>query len=548
MFRVVLSLAVLLLSYAAHAQEMQRPRVSISKVDWDAAAASFPGKGDLDTAALFAKLNELNAPRFPGIAQSPVPMLLPFDAAALQDNKKAETVPGGFRPSKFFLPGPAGYHATFFTSATDIGGVRYRQPIEVQISGARFVYELDGPNINEMPTTTPKDLEEFPGIRRILREAHVRYAFEKFGVPYVVSVQCFDGRVTAKRLACKDADLVAVRFLKTLNIAGGTPQPDAERPQPELTRPQVVSQSFTYVAPGNLIDNSGYKEFGGRADRTVYSLIRFPIADAPAYAKSQSFNPWGDCYMTGRVGRPNKKGASYRCRRNDKPLVFDEAATENFSYPWRDNFCETRDTQVGQCPGGIGHQGQDIRPSSCVLKNSGADRCEPYQHDVVAVHDGMILRNPANYVIHETAYIVVNTATDNVRFRYMHMDPKQMDDAGLVSGRQIRQGEVLGKVGNFYKKERGTSYHLHFDAQAFTRDGWVWVNPYMTLVSAYERLIGARGTEIAEGNPVAAATPAEPPTTVASVTKAEPSTLHDLHGEPRARKVKPARKKRRGNH
>jgi hypothetical protein len=107
---------------------------------------------------------------------------------------------------------------------------------------------------------------------------------------------------------------------------------------------------------------------------------------------------------------------------------------------------------------------------------------------------------------------------------------------------------VLGKVGNFYKKERGTSYHLHFDAQAFTRDGWVWVNPYMTLVSAYERLIGARGTEIAEGNPVAAATPAEPPTTVASVTKAEPSTLHDLHGEPRARKVKPARKKRRGNH
>ena len=26
-----------------------------------------------------------------------------------------------------------------------------------------------------------------------------------------------------------------------------------------------------------------------------------------------------------------------------------------------------------------------------------------------------------------------------------------------------------------------------------TRDGWVFVNPYMTLVAAYERLIGARG-------------------------------------------------------
>jgi hypothetical protein len=26
-----------------------------------------------------------------------------------------------------------------------------------------------------------------------------------------------------------------------------------------------------------------------------------------------------------------------------------------------------------------------------------------------------------------------------------------------------------------------------------TRDGWIFVNPYMTLVAAYERLIGARG-------------------------------------------------------
>ncbi len=36
----------------------------------------------------------------------------------------------------------------------------------------------------------------------------------------------------------------------------------------------------------------------------------------------------------------------------------------------------------------------------------------------------------------------------------------------------------------------------------FSKLGWVWVNPYMTLVLAYERMIGARGTEIKPGDPV----------------------------------------------
>jgi hypothetical protein len=42
----------------------------------------------------------------------------------------------------------------------------------------------------------------------------------------------------------------------------------------------------------------------------------------------------------------------------------------------------------------------------------------------------------------------------------------------------------------------GTTTHLHFDVQVFTRDGWIWVNPYVTLISAYERLISGRGHEI----------------------------------------------------
>ncbi len=182
---------------------------------------------------------------------------------------------------------------------------------------------------------------------------------------------------------------------------------------------------------------------------------------------------------------------------NGIPLVFDESAAVNWTYPWRDNFCELRDFLVGQCPGGYGHQGEDIRPGNCVLFNEGSDRCEPYQHTVAAVRDGVIRRNPGNIGV----YIVVNTKNDFVRFRYLHMNPKFMDAEGWFSGRKVSEGEIIGKVATWGDYEKGTSYHIHFNIQVFTKVGWVWVNPYMTLVAAYERQIGGRGTEIKPGEP-----------------------------------------------
>jgi hypothetical protein len=216
------------------------------------------------------------------------------------------------------------------------------------------------------------------------------------------------------------------------------------------------------------------------------------MADAPAFANSQSFMNWGDCDGTGKYAAGSRDGvAAYRCRVGGETLVADEGAAENYSYPWRDNFCETRDFSVGQCPGGFGHQGQDIRPANC-KRAPGATRCEPYLHDAVAVRDGMVLRA----VNQQSIYIIVNAPNERIRFRYLHMLPRQLDADGYVSGRLVREGEVIGKVGNFYKHERGTSYHLHFDVQVPTKYGWVFVNPYMTLVAAYERLIRGRGQEI----------------------------------------------------
>jgi hypothetical protein len=248
--------------------------------------------------------------------------------------------------------------------------------------------------------------------------------------------------------------------------------------------------------------------------------LRFPLADAPAFANSQSFNNWGDCDFTGRTRGAHTKDAPYACKVNGRPLVFNEAAGPNYRYPWRDNFCEHRRFPVGQCPGGEGHQGQDIRPSFCKTFNEGSDRCLAYQQDAVAADDGMILRWRKN----EALLLFVNTPSAHVRLRYLHMHPRKLDEAGMTTGRRIGRGEVIGQIGNYDQRDHGTTYHLHFDMQVPTVIGYVFVNPYMTLVASYEQLLGARGTEIApvaEQAPVAqAAAPAAAPEATNSIPAA----------------------------
>ncbi len=82
-----------------------------------------------------------------------------------------------------------------------------------------------------------------------------------------------------------------------------------------------------------------------------------------------------------------------------------------------------------------------------------------------------------------------------------------MDAAGMLSGRRVKRGEVIGQVGNYNDFAGGTTYHLHFDLQVPTKAGWVLVNPYMTLVAAYEHLLGARGTRNQAGRSGAGRSP-----------------------------------------
>ncbi len=532
------SLAVLLFaSAAAAAQEalpgvaqqaaadMKAPTVSSADVDWGAARAAIAGFDQLtardDTAGVPApdalvRLNAATEKIFPKIATSPVPVLLPFNTAAFlrdeADGKTGETAKylSGFHASTFFYPGPSGYDAAFSLQPQDTPGLdlTFVKRVDVQISGSALVYELGGSTVVEgSPAAVPELENEFPGIRSMLLESRLRYSFVRFGLPYFVSIECFDGAARMRRLSCREASKVAVRFLKALDVVGGAPQGEPAKAAPQTTeRPDNMSPDFTYYAPGDILPSTGVSGHGGRADSTVYSKIRFPIAQAPAYTNSQTFMNWGNCDLTGRVALGGHgKDATYRCRVNTVPLVEDE--TKNYAYPWRDNFCEHRSYYVTQCPAGLGHQGEDVRPGSCKLRNEGADRCEPYQHDVVAVRDGVALRAPGD----EAFYLVVNRPGEHIRFRYLHMNPRMLDAAGMISGRALAEGEVLGRVGDYGAREGGTTYHLHFDVQVPTRHGWVFVNPYMTLVAAYERLIGGRGRLVSDATLASAANGAAAP-------------------------------------
>jgi hypothetical protein len=447
-----------------------------------------PASDPRSTPAL-VQLNAVMSQIFTGIGRSSVPVLLPFDTVAFLDARLASAASGlslsrhqaDFR-ADLFDAGPAGYDAMFSLEPGTGDGMPPRifaKPVEVQITGSILTYDIGDPFGGKGEPV--KSLSaQFPDLRRFIREGYVRYAFTRFGVPYVVSIQCLDSVPRTQRLACREAYPVAERFLKALRIAGGRPsRPLIDLPSDIAERPVEKSPDFTYRPAGDIIANSGYRKQGGRADFTAYSQIRFPLEKTPAFVHSQSFR-----------------------NRSSNDRLLDELAGSNTSYPWQDNFCESRSFGVGQCASGYGHQGQDIRPAPCPVlgqapdrqdpDRQATDRCEPNQQAIVAVRDAVVIRSPKQ----QAATLQINTRNEHIRFRYMHMNPAAMDADRLLNGRQVEEGEKIGVVSNYMDHPNGTTRHLHFDVQVFTRDGWLWVNPYVTLVSAYERLIHGRGREI----------------------------------------------------
>ncbi|XXX74374.1 M23 family metallopeptidase [Sorangium sp. So ce134] len=202
----------------------------------------------------------------------------------------------------------------------------------------------------------------------------------------------------------------------------------------------AAADQFSYHPAGELVAGSGQ----GRSDGVVYApAMRFPLEEGPAFANSQVYSKGGSAGPAGG-----------------------QCDADNYAYPWRDNYCESRSYDMPLCPSGAGHQGQDVRPPTC----------EAGKHWVVAVADGTITSIGS--------YSVYLTGEDGTRYDYLHMS-----DLQVSVGQEVSRGERIGKVSNVFGGTP-TTIHLHFNVrQSLSGVGMVYVPPYTSLVASYQALL-----------------------------------------------------------
>ncbi len=261
--------------------------------------------------------------------------------------------------------------------------------------------------------------------------------------------------------------ITRVFLISALTWAGAACAPLDPEPTPGdggLAPPPPASGAFSYRAPGDLEPRSGQ----GVTDRTVYAPdIVFPITDAAAFINSQVYRPGGA--VAGG----------------------DQCSGVNFSYPWRDTFCERRpgaDRDTLNCPSRAVHQGVDIRAGdvgTCrrmrdlVLEDPAQNRLIP----VRAVKDGQIT--------HVGRFSVTLRSGGQI-FRYLHLN---MAALPVAAGDTVRAGDVIGYLSNDFGGTP-TTFHLHLEFIFNFADGSTWASPYMSLVRAYERANGVDGREV----------------------------------------------------
>ncbi len=222
------------------------------------------------------------------------------------------------------------------------------------------------------------------------------------------------------------------------------------------TVPADNGSAFRHDPAMSLVTGSGK---GYDDDKNWAEGICFPLADTPDYANSQVYHPGG----TAVPGNANQCDAA------------------NYSYPWQDNFCESRDWTNGLCRAGQGHQGQDIRPTTCKANTYWA----------VAAEDGVITQ-VGSYTV-----AITGNASPHRIFRYLHM---QSSSLKVKLGDHVARGQKLGLVSNNLGMSNGkqqyTTIHLHFEIRVAqsetTPEGQTlavhaFVPPYTALLDAYQR-------------------------------------------------------------
>ncbi len=235
--------------------------------------------------------------------------------------------------------------------------------------------------------------------------------------------------------------------------------PEDEPPSPEEADvyKDAEGRTFSYYPAGDLMPGSAPANI--IVDTTVYDGdIVFPF-EGPAFINSQVYGHGGS------QAALNGKSSS-------------QCAAENYNYPWRENFCEKRGKNQYFCAQG-GHTGVDIRPATC----------EKEKHWVIAPEAGVI-----SYI---GSYGVQLLADDGTWYQFLHMDMARL---AVTEGARVASGQRIGKVSNVFFDGNGapvpTTIHMHMDMKesyAPTNGDPPFVdrvNPYMTLVAAYERKLG----------------------------------------------------------
>lgn len=199
-----------------------------------------------------------------------------------------------------------------------------------------------------------------------------------------------------------------------------------------------------FMAPGDLLPDSGK---GISNNAVFYPGIRFPIEQGPAYGNSHFYGVGGGRGPDG-----------------------DSCDHSNYSYPWRDNFCEYRKSDLPLCQSG-GHFGQDLRPATCRAS----------YHWAVAVDDGVIAQIGRFSVTLQTA--------SGTLFRYVHLD---MTDLPVHELEKVSRGDRIGKISNNWVDD-SLPIHLHFDVKDAIMIGnkpeVVFMPPYSSLVDSYVELM-----------------------------------------------------------
>ena len=107
--------------------------------------------------------------------------------------------------------------ARLFNLMADVLELKAENPFRIR-AYRRAAQNLESLTEDVEALARQKRLDEIPGIRRMYLETYVRYTFVRYGVPYVVAIECSDGALRFRRIGCRDADKVAVRFLKALRV------------------------------------------------------------------------------------------------------------------------------------------------------------------------------------------------------------------------------------------------------------------------------------------------------------------------------------------